>query len=97
LEDVLSRELRPFFLFLQQDHTILPEFCGTGVEPFATAAALTISIAADLPLDGELVHLGYQRSSPSMRSHVVVELPNLSTIINWRQRIVMGQTSRAAS
>ena len=94
MEDVLSREPRPFFLISATGPHILPEFCGTGVEPFATSAASTISITADLPL-GELVPLGYQRSSPSMRSHVVVELPNLRTFFNGndlRQHIVMGRT-----
>jgi hypothetical protein len=92
-ESDFSLDLRPYSLFLQQEHAFCPSSVGQMLSLFATTSASTHYIAADLLLDGELVNLDYQRSSSSLRSHVVVELPNLSTMINGRffcQHIVMG-------
>jgi hypothetical protein len=47
-------------------------------------------------LNGELIHLSYQRLSPSTRSHVVVELPNVSTFIDWQRPSPAHRPYRAA-
>jgi hypothetical protein len=62
---------------------ILPGSCGTEFDPLPPLLHQTISIAAGGPQNGELILLGYQRSSSSMRFHAVVELPNLLKYINW--------------
>jgi hypothetical protein len=51
-----------------------------GCQPFCHHLLQRLLVAADLPRNDELIVVAPLRSSPKMRSHVLVDMPNLSTI-----------------
>jgi hypothetical protein len=80
--NVFSEDPRPGWYFVSATttaHKICPRSMD-GCQHFCHHLLHRLLVAADLPRNDELILVAPLRSSPKMRSHVLVDMPNLSTI-----------------